>query len=577
LSITLWLVSPVMSQQAWAEGLIASTFLGGLGSDGIGVELAVDVAVDRDGNVIVAATTSSADLRALPGCYTSGPGGGTDVLLAKLNPELSELLGLAVVGGSADETGVALAIGSDGRVSFVTTTFSADYPTTPGAYSGSRSGAADCAVSVLSSGLTELVASSYFGGSGMEAGPDIAVDTSNQVFLCGMVGSAGIPTTPGAFSRSFGGGSDFFVSRLSADLSTLLASTYLGGRYADEMPTIAVAESGEVAISGRSESDDYPVTSGAFDESFSGPPAPGEYLHDMVVSKLSNDLSTLLASTFAGGAAYDGSMLTAVDPVGNVIVSGHSASPDFPVTDGCFDQVHNGINEMYISKFDSGLATLLASTFLTPLNVGIGESTFGTGLSCDSQGNILYTGVASGTAMPTTGNAYAGEFSGGTTDGMVFFFNPELSELLYGSYLGGTQAEWYVVGSQAPDGNLILAGNTESADFPTSVGACDDSYSGGASDLFITKLGYNCCSGRVGDANGQGDDQPTISDISVIIDAKFITGTCDGVIACFAEADVNQSGGVYPGCGDITISDIATLIDYLFITGPETATLLECL
>jgi len=46
---------------------------------------------------------------------------------------------------------------------------------------------------------------------------------------------------------------------------------------------------------------------------------------------------------------------------------------------------------------------------------------------------------------------------------------------------------------------------------------------------------------------------------------------------CLAEADVNQSGGVYPGCGDITISDIATLIDYLFITGPETATLLECL
>jgi len=94
---------------------------------------------------------------------------------------------------------------------------------------------------------------------------------------------------------------------------------------------------------------------------------------------------------------------------------------------------------------------------------------------------------------------------------------------------------------------------------------------------FALGLLESCCVGRVGDANGQGGDEPTISDISVIIDAKFITGTCDGVIACLAEADVNQSGGVYPGCGDITISDIATLIDYLFITGPETATLPDCL
>jgi|GEM_PF-4194419 len=86
-----------------------------------------------------------------------------------------------------------------------------------------------------------------------------------------------------------------------------------------------------------------------------------------------------------------------------------------------------------------------------------------------------------------------------------------------------------------------------------------------------------CCVERVGDANGQGGDEPTISDISVMIDAKFITGTCEGKIACLAEADVNQSGGTDPTCDDITISDISSLIDYLFITGPETATLAECL
>ncbi len=78
-----------------------------------------------------------------------------------------------------------------------------------------------------------------------------------------------------------------------------------------------------------------------------------------------------------------------------------------------------------------------------------------------------------------------------------------------------------------------------------------------------------CCVGRVGDANGLGGDEPTIGDVSVMIDAKFIGGSCEGTIVCLQEGDINQSGGSDPGCGDITIGDISILIDYLFITGPS--------
>ena len=77
----------------------------------------------------------------------------------------------------------------------------------------------------------------------------------------------------------------------------------------------------------------------------------------------------------------------------------------------------------------------------------------------------------------------------------------------------------------------------------------------------------SCCAGRVGDANMSGEDEPTIADVSTMIDAKFITGSCDGILTCMLEADINQSGGLGPVCDDITISDISTLIDYLFITG----------
>jgi plastocyanin len=86
----------------------------------------------------------------------------------------------------------------------------------------------------------------------------------------------------------------------------------------------------------------------------------------------------------------------------------------------------------------------------------------------------------------------------------------------------------------------------------------------------------SCCSLRVGDVNGSGSDEPTIGDVSVLIDAKFISGTCTGTIGCLNEADINQSGGFAPTCNDITIGDISALIDYLFITGP-TRGLANCL
>ncbi len=85
----------------------------------------------------------------------------------------------------------------------------------------------------------------------------------------------------------------------------------------------------------------------------------------------------------------------------------------------------------------------------------------------------------------------------------------------------------------------------------------------------VRGCGVVCCSGMVGDANDNDAEAPTIGDITTMIDAKFITGTCDGVIECIAEADINQTGGIDPTCDDITIGDITMLIDYLFITGKD--------
>jgi hypothetical protein len=94
-------------------------------------------------------------------------------------------------------------------------------------------------------------------------------------------------------------------------------------------------------------------------------------------------------------------------------------------------------------------------------------------------------------------------------------------------------------------------------------------YSPSSLDLaFEVRTKTSCCVGRVGDANGSGADEPTISDISVGIDALFINGWANSIIVCLEEADINQSGGRNPTQADITIGDLSYLIDYLFITGP---------
>jgi len=84
-----------------------------------------------------------------------------------------------------------------------------------------------------------------------------------------------------------------------------------------------------------------------------------------------------------------------------------------------------------------------------------------------------------------------------------------------------------------------------------------------------TPAAPGCCADRVGDVNQLGGDEPSLGDVSVLIDAKYITGTCDGLIDCLAEGDINQSGGAEPTCDDITLGDVSILIDYLFITGPS--------
>jgi hypothetical protein len=139
---------------------------------------------------------------------------------------------------------------------------------------------------------------SLLGGTGAERAQHATVDPQGNVYLVGIAFSSDFPTTSGAYDESHNGGSDIFVAKLSSDGSTLIYSTFIGGTGNDSGSAIAVDESGNVYVVGYSQSTDFPTVN-AFDATAGGN-------GDAVVAKLSADGSTLLYSTFFGGATSDG-------------------------------------------------------------------------------------------------------------------------------------------------------------------------------------------------------------------------------------------------------------------------------
>jgi len=212
---------------------------------------------------------------------------------------------------------------------------------------------------------------------------DWLVVFTSLLLCCGGPENVGkFPVTVGAYDTTYKE-SDIFIAKLSPDLSTLLASTFLGAGHADFASSIAIDSSGNVYVTGWTFSENFPVTENAFDQKFNSSDSA-----DIFISKLSPDLSTLLASTFLGAGDNDAATCIKIDPSGNVYVTGGTFSENFPVTETAFDQKYNssGLRDAFVSKLSPDLSTLLASTFL-----GGGEGEWVSSLATDQSGNVFVT------------------------------------------------------------------------------------------------------------------------------------------------------------------------------------------
>jgi len=254
-------------------------------------ERSIRVVLDSSGNVYAVGYTDSPDFPTTPGAYKRNFHGRSEAFICKLDRNLKQLLASTFIGGEGEDWGLGIAFDSKGNVYVTGMTTSIFYPTTPGSYNRAYNGGySDVFVSKLSGDLSQLLVSTFIGGLGGERANSIAIDSAGNVYVTGGTSSYDFPTSLRAFDRYFNGKSDIFVSKLSGDLSQLLASTFIGGRDREEIPSIALDNSGNVYITGRTASSDYPTTAFAYDTN--------NNWVDVFISKLDSNLSAGFPVTY---------------------------------------------------------------------------------------------------------------------------------------------------------------------------------------------------------------------------------------------------------------------------------------
>ena len=463
-------------------GLIWSTFVGGSNS-----EFQSIVVLDASGNPVVATCTYSPDYPTTVGAFDTSLDGNKEVVVFKLSADGNSLLFATYVGGKAQEELEDMVQDQMGNLVVTGTTDSPDFPSTPGAYDTVPDHVSyynsDAYVFKLAADGGSLLFSTFVGGTDLDGARSLALDSEDNVVVVGNTHSTNFPTTDGAYSQTYSGEGigcwgcgDAFALKLSADGSSLLWSTFIGGSQDESGWRVALDEAANVFILGWTTSSDFPTTAGVFDETFNG-------YCDIFILKLSADGSVLDYSTYVGGTGRDDAWLAEVvlDEAGNLIATGFTESTDFPTTPGAFDTIHDGISDAFVLKLSADASGLVYSTF-----IGGGDSDSGRSLALDQAGNLVIVGQTASADFPTTDDAYDATHNGGK-DAYVAMLAADGSSLLYSTYIGGEGRELADSVTLDAVGNPVISGYTESSDFPATSAAYDSFHNGGY-DTFVLKL-----------------------------------------------------------------------------------------
>ena len=340
------------------KSLVYSTCLGG--KDIAKRDEGQGIALDQAGNVYLTGTTGAKDfpvtIEALMPSLdnASGMGPTEDAFLVKLNSTGSALVYATYLGGSDYDQGTSIAIDSQGQVYVLGTTKSEDFPVTLNAYDTTYpfplpnySNAKNCFVAKLNATLSALEYATFLGGNRDENCTELALDATGSAFITGDTTSEDFPTTSAAFIPQ-GQNSDAFIVKLSPDGSDLSYASFLGGSQSDFGKGIAIAETGEVFITGMTNSSDFPVTPNAY----SGVKKCGSSFFNAFVARLNLVESYILYATFLGGCGNDYGNAIALDDSGAVSIAGETRG-DFPVINALLPEYAGGLLDGFVVKLEA--------------------------------------------------------------------------------------------------------------------------------------------------------------------------------------------------------------------------------
>lgn len=338
----------------------------------------------------------------------------------------------------------------------------------------------------------------------------MATDAAGNTYVAGTTCSSAYPATPGSASTQ-GGASllanyceDVFISKLSADGSSLAYSTFIGGSKRDFAGRLALNAAGEVFLTGVTTSTDFPVTAGAYQTTAgSGSCQTSRSLpvpcSDAFVLRLSADGSHLVYATYVGGNFMDGGIGLAVDASGSAHVAGFSNSANFPVTAAAAQRTIGGGScyagtmpcfDAVAFKLSPDGTQLQYATFL-----GGNDGDFGSAMAVDSTGAAYIGGSTYSGNFPTTTGALrtAHTTPAGQEDGFIAKLSASGGQFVYSTLLGGGNSDWLLDLKVDAAGNAYVVGGTGSSDFPTTAGAYQRSYAGPGNVVCSPSLSYAPC------------------------------------------------------------------------------------
>lgn len=474
-----------------------STYLGGGSADEVQA-----IAVDEEGCTYILGHTLSANFPTASPLQPlfKGPAAITDIFIAKLNAEGTALIYSTYLGGSGADYGMDIAVDAGGNAYITGYTSSTDFPVTAGAFRNESGGGDDVFIAKINARGTALAYSTYLGGDGFERGNAIAVDNAGNAYVGGKTTSVSFPVTSGAFQQSLKGFEDAFITKLNAEGTALVYSTYLGGNSDfDEVTDLALDAENNAYLTGGTASINFPATEESFQRTFGGGTV---FFGDGYVTKINSSGSALIYSTYLGGAAGDICRGIALDSSGHAYVTGTTQSDNFPIFRArqsvkggdCID-IFSNCSDAFVTKLNPSGSALIHSTYLggasrSQMPSAAGDS--GSGLVVDEAGNVYVTGTTASNDFPLIRafqNARAGH-----GDIFIAGMNSTGGELSYSTYFGGAGDESASdIGIDAA-GNIYVTGIATSTGFPTTGGSFQPGFAGSfesfatARDGFIFKI-----------------------------------------------------------------------------------------